>query len=292
MSRGELTGRAVALVMVLACGVVGAQPLPYRHESCSDNGLVCLVTEQLDTETASFTIHTKARAELTLTLTAEVENVELSTPLPVTAVFDGPQTRTILRIKRKQRELAWRYTNVHFTWNWGNPRTTHDDSVVYQLPFSLGRPVRVIQGYDGTFSHTGSGRYAVDFDLPEGSPVHAARSGVVVQVLQGFTTAGTDDSYRQQDKGNRVLVRHSDGTFGYYGHLKPGGVVVQEGQSVSAGQLLGLSGNTGFSRGPHLHFEVRSAIDGKQWLTFPTRFTTEQGLGLTLEKDRSYTAAR
>jgi murein DD-endopeptidase MepM/ murein hydrolase activator NlpD len=286
------SARTVALVMFLACGAAWAQPLPYRSETCSDNGMVCLIIEQPDTETASISIRTKARAELTLTLDAEVENVELSAPLPVTAVFNGPQTRTLVKLKHKRRELAWRYRNVHYTWNWGSPRVAHDNSVLYQLPVASGRPVRVIQGYDGEFSHTDSSRYAVDFDLPEGSPVHAARAGVVVQVIQTFTTAGTDASYREQDKANRVLVRHADGSFGYYGHLKPGGVVVQEGQSVTAGQLLALSGNTGFSRGPHLHFEVRGAMDGRKWMTFPVRFTTEQGLGLTLEKDKSYTAAR
>ncbi|HEX8437684.1 M23 family metallopeptidase [Archangium sp.] len=292
MSRSELTGCTVALVMVLACGVAGAQPLPYRGETCSEDGVVCLIIEQPDTETASISIRTKARAELTLTLDAEVENVELSTPLPVTAVFDGPQTRTLVKLTHHRRELAWRYKNVRYSWNWGNPRAMHDDSVLYQLPMASGRPVRVLQGYDGEFSHSGSSRYSVDFDLPEGSPVHAARQGVVVQVVQTFTTAGTDASYREQDKANRVLVRHPDGTLGYYGHLKPGGAVVQEGQSIAAGQLLGLSGNTGFSKGPHLHFEVRRPIDGRTWVTFPVRFTTEQGLGLTLEKDKSYTATR
>jgi hypothetical protein len=75
--------------------------------------------------------------------------VELSTPLPVTAVFEGPETRTLVKLKHN----------------------------VYQLPFAADRAVRVIQGDDGAFSHNGPSRYAVDFDLPEGSPVHAARAG-------------------------------------------------------------------------------------------------------------------
>ena len=290
MSRGCLTGRVLGLV--LACGVAGAQTLPYRNESCSEDGLVCLLIEQPDTETASLSIRTRVHATLTLTLEADVENVELSTPLPVTAVFEGPETRTLVKLKHKQRALAWSYKNVRYTSNWGTPRAVHDDSVVYQLPFAPDRPVRVIQGYDGTFSHNGPNRYAVDFDLPEGSPVHAARAGTVVQVVQHFTAAGTDASYQQKDKGNRVLVRHSDGTLGYYGHLQPGSVVVKEGQYVTPWQLLGRSGNTGYSQGPHLHFEVRKPLDGKQSLTIPVRFNTSRGVGVPLEKDKSYTAVR
>jgi murein DD-endopeptidase MepM/ murein hydrolase activator NlpD len=102
----------------------------------------------------------------------------------------------------------------------------------HRLPFEPNHAVRVIQGYDGGISHTGPMRHALDFDLPEGSLVRAARDGVVADAIHTFKTAGTDKSYREQDKANRVLVRHADGTFGYYGHLKPGGVFVREGQSV------------------------------------------------------------
>lgn len=281
-----------SLWLVLVCGAASAQPLPYHHETCSEDGVVCLIIEQPDTETASISIRTQAWSELTLTLEAEVENVELSAPLPVTAVFDGSQTRTLVKLKRKQRELAWRYRNIHYTWSWGTTRADNDDSVQYLLPLAPGRPVRVIQGYDGAFSHTGTMRYAVDFDLPEGSPIHAARAGTVVQVVQTFTAAGTDESFQKQDKANRVLIRHADATIGYYGHLQPGGARVKVGDYVTPGQLIGLSGNTGYSMGPHLHFEVRRQIDGMRAQTLPVRFKTEQGVGVPLEKDKFYTAVR
>jgi murein DD-endopeptidase MepM/ murein hydrolase activator NlpD len=283
---------AAAWVALLAWGVAHAQPLPYRSETCSADGVVCLLIEQRDTETASLSLRTTASTELTLTLNAELENVEASPPLPVTVVLDGAQPQTRVRLKRARREQAWKYKNVHYTWSWGTPHARHDDSVLYQLPFTSERPVRVIQGYDGAFSHTGAMRYAVDFDLPESSLVRAARAGVVVQVVHTFKGAGTDASYKEQDKANRILVRHGDGTLGYYGHLKPGGVFVREGQSITAGQLLGLSGNTGYSQGPHLHFEVRKQLDSRRWQTLPVRFTTAQGQGLTLEKDKAYSASR
>jgi murein DD-endopeptidase MepM/ murein hydrolase activator NlpD len=280
----------IVLWVGLACGIAGAQALPYRHESCTEDKKVCLLTEQPDTETVSFTVTTRAHSTLTVTLDAEVENVELSTPLPVTTILEGSQTQTVLKLKRARSGQAWSYQKVRYYWNWGTPRAVHDDSVVYLLPFAPGRPVRVLQGYDGDYSHTGLMRYAVDFNLREGSPVHAARGGVVVEVVQHFTTAGTDASYQQQDKANRVLVRHEDNTLAYYGHLKPNAVVVKEGQYVKPGQLLGLSGNTGFSQGPHLHFEVHKPKDGRQDVTLPIRFRTEQGLGIPMEEGQLYTA--
>lgn len=271
--------------------LASAQTLPYRSETCSKDGVVCLIIEQPDTETASLSLRTTARTELTLTLDAQVENVETSVPLPVTVVLRGPETQTVVKLKHARRELAWKYHDIYYHWLWGNARATHEDSTLYRLPFAMNRPIRITQGNNGEISHTGVSRYAVDFDLPEGSPVHAAREGVVVEVVQDYTSAGTDASYREWDKANRVMVRHPDGTLAYYGHLQPGGVKVSVGQTVSAGQLLALSGNTGFSAGPHLHFEVRKPRDGHQYETLPIRFNTEQGLGITLQQGLYYTNA-
>ena len=284
--------KAVAVGVALAGGAAGAQGLPYRSETCETSGRVCLIVEQSDTETASVSVRTTARTELTVTLRMERENAEPSVPLPLTTVISGPGTHTLVKLKRGRRELGWRYWDIRYTWNWGDFRSVHADSVRYRLPFAMSQPVRIIQGNDGTFSHHGAWRYAVDFDLPEGTPVHVAREGVVAEVVQTFTTAGTDASYREQDKGNRVMVRHADGTLAYYGHLQAGGVVVTEGQSVAAGQLLGRSGNTGYSVGPHLHFDVRAPTRDGPPQTVPVRFTTEQGLGIVLEQDRFYTPTR
>jgi len=83
----------------------------------------------------------------------------------------------------------------------------------------------------------------IDLALPEGTPVYAAAGGRVV-------LAGTQAGY-----GLLVVVDHADGYTTYYGHLSRVGVV--PGQYVEAGQLIGRSGNTGLSTGPHLHFEIR-----------------------------------
>lgn len=127
--------------------------------------------------------------------------------------------------------------------------------VRYQLPFAA--PVRVDQGPGGHFSHDDAqNRDAVDFALPEGTPVLAARDGVVLQVEAGFDRAGLDRE-AFAGRSNFVRILHGDGSMALYAHLQPDGVLVRPGQSVRAGQRIGRSGNTGFSSAPHLHFVVQ-----------------------------------
>ena len=125
----------------------------------------------------------------------------------------------------------------------------------YPLPWR-GGPFRLSQGPNGSFSHTDAkSRYAMDIAMPEGTPIIAARSGVVVKTENEQEGRGGDAS------GNFVRVRHDDGTEGVYLHLKQGSVSVRAGQRVAVGSPLALSGNTGNSSGPHLHFVVQRASD-------------------------------
>ncbi|WP_085716188.1 peptidoglycan DD-metalloendopeptidase family protein [Pseudomonas sp. B28(2017)] len=121
----------------------------------------------------------------------------------------------------------------------------------YPLPWR-GGPFRISQGANGPYSHFGpKSRYAIDIAMPEGTPIIAARGGVVVKTENRQSGRGTDAS------GNFVRVLHDDGTMGVYLHLKKGSVCVREGQRVKVGSALALSGNTGNSTGPHLHFVVQ-----------------------------------
>jgi murein DD-endopeptidase MepM/ murein hydrolase activator NlpD len=125
----------------------------------------------------------------------------------------------------------------------------------YPLPWR-GGPFRLSQGPNGGFSHTDSkSRYAMDIAMPEGTPIIAARGGRVVKTENAQAGRGSDAS------GNFVRVRHDDGTEGVYLHLKQGSVSVQVGQRVAVGSPLALSGNTGNSSGPHLHFVVQRATE-------------------------------
>ncbi|KKZ69560.1 peptidase [Streptomyces platensis subsp. clarensis] len=96
------------------------------------------------------------------------------------------------------------------------------------------------------WAHKHSGQ---DFAVPVGTPVKAAAAGTVVKA--GPNGGGDGPAY-----GNAIVVKHANGTYSQYAHLSK--IQVNVGQSVAAGQRIALSGNTGNSSGPHLHFEIRT----------------------------------
>ena len=126
----------------------------------------------------------------------------------------------------------------------------------YRLPFDYAN-VRVDQGPGGSFSHNDpQNLYAVDFALAEGTPILAVREGVVMQVESDFEKAGLNRE-KYGGRANFIRIVHDDGSMAVYAHLQPEGVQVRTGQRVRKGQRIGLSGNTGFSTAPHLHFVLQ-----------------------------------
>ncbi|MHC3749157.1 peptidoglycan DD-metalloendopeptidase family protein [Stutzerimonas stutzeri] len=124
----------------------------------------------------------------------------------------------------------------------------------YPLPWR-GGPFRLTQGANGQYSHfTPKGRYAVDIAMPEGTPIVAARGGMVVKIENEQSGGGNNPA------GNFVRILHDDGTMGVYLHLMKGSVAVREGQRVESGTRIARSGNTGNSTGPHLHFVVQRNV--------------------------------
>jgi len=135
----------------------------------------------------------------------------------------------------------------------------------YPLPWR-GGPFRQSQGANGQYSHyTPKGRYAVDIAMPEGTPILAARKGVVVSTLNEQSGAAPNPG------GNHVRILHDDGTMGVYLHLQRGSVRVAPGQQVAVGTPIARSGNTGRSSGPHLHFVVQRNV-GLAVESIPFRF--------------------
>jgi murein DD-endopeptidase MepM/ murein hydrolase activator NlpD len=152
----------------------------------------------------------------------------------------------------------------------GDPRATPAD-IVYGLPIPRER-LKVEQGFNGRFSHTDvQNAYAIDFRAPQGTPVIAARAGTVMQVESDFDKAGLDLE-KYGGRANYVRILHDDGTMAIYAHLREEGVLVRVGQRVRAGQRIGLSGNTGFTSGPHLHFAVQ-VNRGMKLVSIPFRMT-------------------
>ncbi|MFP4114883.1 MAG: M23 family metallopeptidase [Spirochaetales bacterium] len=171
----------------------------------------------------------------------------------------------------------------------GNPATaSHDDEFRYLIPFAHGDKRRLSQGFGGRFSHYGENEYAVDFEMPEGTPVYAARDGLVAEVKEDSQVGGPSVSY--SDDGNFILVMHADGSFANYVHLRYGGAVVEPGDRVREGDLIGYSGNTGRSSGPHLHFDVRLPAPDGTMQSIPFLFRGRDGVAVVPEEGRFYYA--
>jgi murein DD-endopeptidase MepM/ murein hydrolase activator NlpD len=157
----------------------------------------------------------------------------------------------------------------------GRVDADHDDGYLYRLPYGDDVSFPIIQGYGAKLSHHGAERYTLDFGMPVGTPVHAARDGVVVLVEDSH-----DVGCAREECGrfaNFVVVLHSDGTTGEYFHLARGSVRVRPGERVARGQWLALSGNTGFSTAPHLHFGVYRTGPDRTTESLAVRFETRSG---------------
>lgn len=145
-----------------------------------------------------------------------------------------------------------------------------DSSFIYSLPYEAGNSYLLIQAYQSNLSH--KGEYALDFKMKEGTKICAARSGVVVSIREDSDKGGLQPEMLSE--GNYIIIEHADGSQAHYWHLQKDGVLVNEGDTVEQGRVIGLSGNTGYSAFPHLHFEVSYPGNGQ----VPTRFHTKKGV--------------
>ncbi|HRX16777.1 MAG TPA: M23 family metallopeptidase [Spirochaetota bacterium] len=169
----------------------------------------------------------------------------------------------------------------------------HSDKSPYILPFSIGMEYKLVQGNCTRYSHKGFSRYAYDFGMPIGSEIIAARSGVVTFVetdMYDNTRRGKRRHKRIPNaRGNTILIEHEDGTIAAYFHLKYNGALVQKGDLVKQGQPIALSGSSGFTTGPHLHFEVRRSNEDRQSLPVTFR-NADPGEDFSLQAGNYYTA--
>ena len=173
----------------------------------------------------------------------------------------------------------WKYV-----WNFGFSGENHNDDYIYRLPYSSGSSYSVGQGYFGSFSHEGT--YAIDWTLPTGTPIYAAREGRVLHLKEDSNVVGLTEEYTAM--ANFVLIGHDDGSQANYAHLQQNGALVEVGDWVSLGQQIGLSGNTGFSTGPHLHFVVKQQKSPTNSTSIPTQFSDKEGNILSLQEDDKY----
>lgn len=153
----------------------------------------------------------------------------------------------------------------------------------YVVPWEVGTVQTVNQGNCGSASHNGKVKYAYDFDMEIGKKVYASRAGTVYEVIKDRT-----DGNGCAAGENHIFIQHSDGSVAKYLHLTFNGAIVSEGATVTQGQQIGLSGNSGCSSGPHLHFEVNNNRDSG--ITIPVTFKNVGSNPRGLQSGQSYTA--
>jgi len=207
------------------------------------------------------------------TLDIEVKNLRSVASQQVryaeTEVIAGYSEQLLLTLYPIDEDKRASYRDI-FYWAPGDMEARHDDAFLYQLPFASNERYPLVQGFGGGWSHRGASRYAVDFAMPVGTAVHAARPGVVVQTVDHNDKGGASRRYAAY--ANFIVILHKDGTTGEYHHLKKGGVKVQVGEEVKLGEFIGFSGNTGFSSLPHLHFAVYRPKPMGDFESLPFRF--------------------
>lgn len=233
----------VALLCSAAIAEILADPITFRKDSRGGRDRIVL------TNTCAVPVTIKLRLTLD-NVTVEGPNDLLE--IPANATVQGPL------FYPTDPNRAWKY-NWTYRYNFGS-YLAQEPSEPFELPWEEGQSYTAGQAFGGDRSHTGHDQYAVDFPMPEGTPIHAARAGLVCYVREHYYESGWDPALR--DKDNHILIAHPDGTISRYLHLRQNGAEVELGQWVEAGDFIGFSGNVGFSSGPHLHFDVvRPGLD-------------------------------
>ena len=203
---------------------------------------------------------------------SQANNVQSLPTLPLTQILPPRQRVLVSRLEYGAGQVSY-VPNVNVVP--GDPKA-FPDNTTYALPLTDNSGWQLGQAFHGGFSHTDEqNRYAVDLIVPEGTPVLAARGGTVMQVESGFSRSGLD-AKKFAERANLVRILHDDGTMGVYAHLQANGVYVRVGQKIGLGQQIGVSGNTGYSSGPHLHFCLQ-VNSGMRLVSIPFRMMGPAG---------------
>lgn len=157
-------------------------------------------------------------------------------------------------------------------------------SAVRQFCHPLGGLGELTQG-NGGLTHQGRMYYAYDLASPIGTPVYAMQSGRVIGLYDRYPDTG--GGRERSNKFNYVYLEHDDGYRSVYVHLQEEfrkTITLEIGDWVEVGDLIGLSGNSGWSGGPHLHVEVQQPGDS------PRRFTTTVPFAIASQCDSGFIA--
>ena len=203
---------------------------------------------------------------------SQSNNIKTQPALPLSITVPAQKKIKVAEISVNQAFKPWSYSYSH-RYGLGDKNARHDSDCYYLAPVPPANDYLITQAFNGSFSHNSSyNRYAIDIAMPLGTPVLAARSGVVIHKQTEEVLNGLDESFKS--RANSIAILHADGTIAVYAHLQFRSIRFREGMSVKTGQVIAKSGNTGYSTGPHLHFEVVSN-QNLRWQSMPFKFIQE-----------------
>lgn len=212
--------------------------------------------------------------QVQLSAGSSTRNMDAWPSLPVTYVLE-PRKRKLLTQLQAIDANAPMIRDLQSLRIPGDPHAIPDE-VTYSLPIDENSRWELGQEFNGEYSHRDEqNRYAVDFIVPIGTPVLAARAGVVMETIANYDTGGQNAKFYAA-RANFIRILHDDGSMALYAHLKENGIFVSTGQRVGLGEPIGYSGNTGFSSGPHLHFALQINT-GMQLTSIPFQMVGPQG---------------
>jgi murein DD-endopeptidase MepM/ murein hydrolase activator NlpD len=113
-------------------------------------------------------------------------------------------------------------------------------------------------------------KFCIDFLLPKGTPIIAARSGTVIACQDRYKRSYKSPKFA--GRRNFIIIRHTNGENSVYVHLKYRSIQVKKGQRVKRGQVIALSGQVGFATHPHLHFGVYRGVPWKGGVSIKVPF--------------------
>lgn len=232
--------------------------LPVAAQRRNDGEYPFWIEQIKSPQSVRFVAINSGPATVTVSMSMAGNNFQPDKTLPLTLVIEPDSILDLVSIVQTKR---WEPLRFHYRYSFlpGDANALPDLNARYCLPFAEGTPFIVTQSPGGkpTTHNNEHSRYAIDFAVPEGTLVTAAREGTVIDIKDSFTAGGPDPAL--DDKANFVAIMHADRTIGWYLHLMPHRVLVRPGQRVNTGNAIAYSGNTGYTYGPHLHFDVRQA---------------------------------